>query len=54
MSTMRLRWEKIVNELRYLYQELKLTQALGGGGATDFQDFYKDCDEDFQLYFMTY
>ena len=42
MSTMRLRWEKIVNELRYLYQELKLTQALGGGVATDFQDFYKD------------
>jgi len=42
VSTIRLRWQKIVNELRYLYGELDLTQQITKTTAPEFQQYYEE------------
>ena len=46
MSAVRLRWQKIVNQLKFLYNELRLCKEMGDVGGPEFQQYYeKFCDE---------
>ena len=40
MSTIELRWRKVVNELKYLYKELELSKEIGKESAPSFQEYY--------------
>jgi len=42
VSTVRLRWQKVVNELRYLYGELDLVQQITKTSAPEFQQYYEE------------
>ena len=41
MSTIELRWRKVVNELKYLYKELELSKEIGKESAQSFQEYYE-------------
>jgi len=42
MSTVHFRWQKIVNELRYLYTNLKYAQAMADACGPEFQKHYEE------------
>jgi len=42
VSTIELRWRKVVNELKYLYKELDLSKELGKESALPFQEYYEE------------
>jgi hypothetical protein len=41
VSAVRLRWQKIVNQLKFLYQELRLCKEMGDLGGPEFQQYYE-------------
>ena len=40
MSTVHLRWQKIVNELKYLYSDLNYIKAMAVAAGPEFQEYY--------------
>jgi len=42
VSTTHLRWQKIINELRYLYGELDFTQEMAKAAGPEFQKYYEE------------
>ena len=42
MSTIQFRWQKIVNELQFLYTNLKYIQAMADAAGPEFQEYYED------------
>jgi len=40
--TDKLKWKKLLNELRYTYDELDLIKEIASTGATDFQSYYEE------------
>ncbi len=42
MSTIQFRWQKVVNELRYLYSDLKYAQAMADAAGVEFQQYYEE------------
>ena len=38
----KLKWKKLINQLRYIYQELELVEEISNASAADFQKYYED------------
>ena len=41
-AAQKLRWKKLVNHLRYVYDELEIVREIGSNASMDFQAYYED------------
>ena len=41
-ASRKLRWKKLVNQLRYMYEELDIVDEISSAGASEFQEYYED------------
>ena len=41
-ASQKLRWRKLVNQLRYMYEELDIVSEMGSATAQEFQEYYEE------------